>query len=84
MNDPNDDSELRRLHADLQAPIEKATEAAEAAAKPLKGEALQRYLQADAKVIEIGRYSRKSEPPEGSPNCDKLRKRIPRRGSYPD
>jgi len=56
MNDPNDDSELCRLHADLQAPIEKATEAAEAAAKPLKGEALQRYLQADAKVIEIVRY----------------------------
>jgi hypothetical protein len=55
MADPDDDAELRRLHADLQSAIEKAIEAAEAAPKPLQGEALQRYLDADAKVMDIVR-----------------------------
>jgi hypothetical protein len=55
MTGRDDDAELLRLHAELRVAIEKATKAAEAAPKPLTGEALWRYLDADAKVIEIAR-----------------------------
>jgi hypothetical protein len=55
MTGRDDDAELGRLYADLQAAIEKATKAAEEAPKPLKGETLRRYLDADAKVMDIVR-----------------------------
>lgn len=55
MSRHDDNAELRRLYSDLQVAIEEAVEAAEAAPKPLKGEALQRYLHADAKVMDIAR-----------------------------
>lgn len=64
---PDDDAKLRRLYAEFQAAAEKAIEAARAAPKPLKGEALRRYREADAKVMDIVRRikeirtSRKSE-----------------------
>jgi hypothetical protein len=55
MSRHDDNAELRRLYADLQVAIEEAVGAASAAPKPLKGEALQRYLHADAKVMDITR-----------------------------
>jgi hypothetical protein len=56
MAEPDDDyAELHQLYADFQAAAEKAIDAAQGAPKPLQGEALQRYLDADAKVIEIVR-----------------------------
>jgi len=55
MAERDDDAELLRLYADLEAAMEKAISAAPAARKPLQGEALQRYLEADAKVTEIVR-----------------------------
>ena len=51
----DDDAELLRLYTDLEAAMEKAIDAAQAAPMPLQGEALQRYLDADAKVTEIVR-----------------------------
>jgi hypothetical protein len=55
MSRHDDDAELRRLYADLKAATEKAIETAHAAPKPLHGEALRRYLDADAKVMDIVR-----------------------------
>ena len=55
MAERDDDAELLRLYTDLEAAIKKAIGAAPVAAKPLQGEALQRYLEADAKVTEIVR-----------------------------
>jgi hypothetical protein len=55
MTEPDDEAELNRLYADFQAAAAKAIEAAQAAPSPLQGEALRRYLDADAKVTEIVR-----------------------------
>lgn len=51
MAERDDDAELLRLYTDLEAAIEKAIGAAPAAPMPLQGEALQRYLDADAKAV---------------------------------
>jgi hypothetical protein len=43
------------LYAEFQDAAENAIEAARAAPKPLKGEALRRYREADATVMDIVR-----------------------------
>ena len=48
-----DDAELRELFKAYCVAVEKATKAAQGAPKPLEGEALRRFLDADAEAMNI-------------------------------
>ena len=76
----DDDAELRGLFEAYCVAVEKAAQAAKAASKPLEGEALQRFLDADAEAMIIVRRIKEIRTSRNSYWPASIIKREPTRG----